>query len=149
MPLATVTQIRRYPVKSMAGEVLDHIELTERGLVGDRAWAVRDEVRGQIVGALAGPEFEDPIVRKPARDEWIGTHDAVDLLSIVSDGDDDPTVARDLAARDQEPPGLVLLAQKHHVLLHRCIDECEVDLVDELDDEHGGSVHIPVTACLT
>ncbi len=51
MPLATITQIRRYPVKSMAGEVLDHVELTERGLVGDRAWAVRDEVRGQIVGA--------------------------------------------------------------------------------------------------
>lgn len=33
----------RYPVKSMAGEALDRVELDERGLVGDRAHAVVDE----------------------------------------------------------------------------------------------------------
>ena len=37
-----VTSIRRYPVKSMGGEALDRVELDARGLVGDRAWAVRD-----------------------------------------------------------------------------------------------------------
>jgi MOSC domain-containing protein len=51
MPPITIEQIRRYPVKSMGGEVLESVELTANGLVGDRAWAVRDEVRGQIVGA--------------------------------------------------------------------------------------------------
>ena len=51
MQVGLVKQIRRYPVKSMGGEVLDRVELTANGLVGDRAWAVRDEVRGQIVGA--------------------------------------------------------------------------------------------------
>lgn len=51
MPPITVQQIRRYPVKSMGGEVLERVEVTANGLVGDRAWAVRDEVRGQIVGA--------------------------------------------------------------------------------------------------
>jgi uncharacterized protein len=39
---ATVLEIRRYPVKSMAGEALDRVDLDARGLVGDRAYAVVD-----------------------------------------------------------------------------------------------------------
>lgn len=38
----TVAAIRRYSVKSMGGESLDHVELDARGLVGDRAYAVVD-----------------------------------------------------------------------------------------------------------
>ncbi|OMH37090.1 MOSC domain-containing protein [Tersicoccus sp. Bi-70] len=41
MPV-TVAQIRRYPVKSMAGEYLDAVELDARGLTGDRWYAVED-----------------------------------------------------------------------------------------------------------
>jgi uncharacterized protein YcbX len=39
---ATILEIRRYPVKSMAGEALDRVEVDARGLVGDRAYAVVD-----------------------------------------------------------------------------------------------------------
>ncbi len=39
-PIGSLTAIWRYPVKSMAGEALQAVELDERGLVGDRAWAV-------------------------------------------------------------------------------------------------------------
>jgi uncharacterized protein YcbX len=37
-----VSEIRRYPVKSMAGEALDLVEVDGRGLVGDRWYAVVD-----------------------------------------------------------------------------------------------------------
>ena len=47
----TLTQIHRYPVKSMQGESLKAARLAERGLPGDRVWALRDEKRGGIRGA--------------------------------------------------------------------------------------------------
>ncbi len=39
---ATVLEIRRYPVKSMGGEALGRVDIDNRGLVGDRAYAVVD-----------------------------------------------------------------------------------------------------------
>ena len=37
-----VVSLRRYPVKSMGGEALATVEFDARGIVGDRAYAVRD-----------------------------------------------------------------------------------------------------------
>lgn len=72
---ARVAELWRYPVKSMEGERVAGIELDERGVVGDRTWAVRDEVRGGIRGAkkigglmrfraraLATPTAAEPVV---------------------------------------------------------------------------------------
>lgn len=38
-----VTALHRYPVKSLVGERLEVADVVERGLRGDRLWAVRDE----------------------------------------------------------------------------------------------------------
>ncbi len=46
-----VTQLWRYPVKSMVGGVVGTVELDELGVVGDRTWAARDLERGGIRGA--------------------------------------------------------------------------------------------------
>src|SRR5437867_2085472 len=41
----------RYPVKSMLGEELDASDLTERGLLGDRSYALLDPSTGMVVSA--------------------------------------------------------------------------------------------------
>lgn len=42
MSVGTVTQLWRYPVKSMAGEQLSAAEIDHNGVAGDRGWAVRE-----------------------------------------------------------------------------------------------------------
>jgi len=53
--VGTLEAIHRYPVKSMLGESLAWIPLADKGIPGDRAWAVRDEVRGGIQGGKKLP----------------------------------------------------------------------------------------------
>lgn len=48
---ATVSELWRYPVKSMQGERLDGANLSERGVDGDRMYAVRDQETGKIASA--------------------------------------------------------------------------------------------------
>jgi len=47
----SVVALWRYPVKSMMGEELNAAELTERGLVGDRRFALVDASTGKVAGA--------------------------------------------------------------------------------------------------
>lgn len=46
-----VSQLWRYPVKSMIGEPVGEVGLDELGIRGDRTWAARDLRRGGIRGA--------------------------------------------------------------------------------------------------
>jgi uncharacterized protein YcbX len=45
-----VTALRRYPVKSLSGELLDELELDSRGVIGDRLWALVDPEGGIASG---------------------------------------------------------------------------------------------------
>src|SRR5438034_9735770 len=47
----SVVGLWRYPVKSMMGEELNSAEVGERGLVGDRRFAVVDASTGKVAGA--------------------------------------------------------------------------------------------------
>jgi len=68
MLVATIAEIHRYPMKSMAGERLGSVRVAEDGVRGDRSWAARDEARGSIEGARKLPallgcsaRFETPV----------------------------------------------------------------------------------------
>lgn len=43
LPLGRVNELRRYPVKSLLGEKRDALSIEQRGVVGDRLYAVRNE----------------------------------------------------------------------------------------------------------
>ncbi len=103
--MTSLVDLWRYPVKSMMGERLDRVALTEHGVLGDRGWAPRDEVRGGIRGAkkigglmrLAARYVEEPNDDRPFPDAMIdlgdGTSvrtDAADVHSRVSAALDHP-----------------------------------------------------------
>src|SRR5207237_1693033 len=48
---SSVVSVWRYSVKSMMGEELNAAEVTERGFVGDRQFAVVDSSTGKVAGA--------------------------------------------------------------------------------------------------
>ncbi|HVY06838.1 MAG TPA: MOSC N-terminal beta barrel domain-containing protein [Burkholderiales bacterium] len=55
--VGTVKEIWRYPVKGMAGEQVESSSLTEKGLTGDRTWALRDTARKEIQSCKFRPEL--------------------------------------------------------------------------------------------
>lgn len=55
MIIGRIAQLWRHPVKSMEGERVERASLGVNGILGDRVWAVRDEVRGGIRGAKKIP----------------------------------------------------------------------------------------------
>jgi len=55
MFIGTIQEIRRYPIKSMAGEQLEDCAVELLGLPGDRGWALRDENSGEITNGKRIP----------------------------------------------------------------------------------------------
>ena len=53
----TVGELWRYPVKSMLGSKIPEVLVTERGCLGDRAWALRDVASGRIASAKRFPRL--------------------------------------------------------------------------------------------
>jgi uncharacterized protein YcbX len=49
--IGTVEALWRFPVKSMLGEQLDAVDLTEAGVVGDRAYGIVDKETGKVASA--------------------------------------------------------------------------------------------------
>jgi uncharacterized protein YcbX len=55
--VGSVAELWRYPVKSMLGEQRASLPVTLRGIVGDRAWALRDPATGRIASAKKHPRL--------------------------------------------------------------------------------------------
>ena len=102
--VGSVVSLWRYPVKSMMGEELNATDVTERGLLGDRAYALMDPVTGKVASAknprkwgklfdfraayIAPPRLGEqmPPVRVTLPDSTTVTsaqHDLYDILSNV------------------------------------------------------------------
>lgn len=70
-----IKEIWRYPVKGMAGESLASCELGERGLRGDRTWALRDVARKEIQSC----KFRPQLLQCTARDRGNGAGSHVEV----------------------------------------------------------------------
>jgi uncharacterized protein YcbX len=55
--VGTIKEIWQFPVKSMRGDTISRCMITERGLVGDRCWAMRDEARKEVTWGKRCPEL--------------------------------------------------------------------------------------------
>jgi uncharacterized protein len=98
MRVGSVQSIHRYPVKSMGGEDLERSEVGVDGLLGDRAFAVRDEVAGEIRGGKRLPRLM--LCSARYRDEPAGarvTHASIAFPEGAPTSTDDPEVARRLS----------------------------------------------------
>jgi len=98
----SVVGLWRYPVKSMMGEELNSAEVGERGLVGDRRFAVVDASTGKVAGAknprkwgnffdfraayVEPPERGSklPAVRLTLPDGTVATSEQPDLAPVLS-----------------------------------------------------------------
>jgi uncharacterized protein YcbX len=52
-----VVALWRYPVKSIGGEQLEHVEVSDLGFTGDRHWGVRDLTTGKVLTARREPKL--------------------------------------------------------------------------------------------
>jgi len=108
-----LVEIRRYPVKSMGGELLASADLDERGLVGDRVWAVhlpddklgsgKNSVKGRRVAGLL-----ELTARTRGRTPWVDFGDGRELAV------GDPALEPALTARLGRPIRLGLEAGLRH-----------------------------------
>ncbi|MGO9874012.1 MAG: MOSC domain-containing protein [Acidimicrobiia bacterium] len=134
---ATVAAIWRYPVKSMLGEELDVSAIGERGLAGDRAYALVDVETGNIVSAKnprrwgtlfecrarylesPDPAGEVPPVRITMADGTTVRSDDADVADVLS-----RALGRRVRLTTQAPAKVMIEQYVPHV----------VGVVDERDD---------------
>ena len=117
----SVAALWRYPVKSMMGEELNAAEVTERGVVGDRQFAVVDTETGKVAGAKNprrwGNFFEFraayveppksasklPAVRVTLPDGAVVTSDQPDLSEVLSRAFGREVAFAEAQHRDESP----------------------------------------------
>jgi len=55
--VGVIREIWRFPVKSMQGDTLERCTVSAAGVLGDRAWAIRDEARKEVQWGKRYPEL--------------------------------------------------------------------------------------------
>ena len=96
--VGSVVSVRRYPVKSMQGEEINGADITARGILGDRAYALMDRTTGHIASAkhprtwsrlleCRATFVEPPQLGKPLPPVWITLPDGAVICSSQPDAD--------------------------------------------------------------
>lgn len=101
--VATVVALWRYPVKSMMGEQLNAAEVTDRGLLGDRAYALVDRETDKVASAKFPRKWPTLLAHRATYVEPpTGTDDLPAVRITLPDGrivrSDDPDVDAALSA---------------------------------------------------
>jgi uncharacterized protein len=97
--LGSVAALWRYPVKSMLGEELDAVQVSDRGLRGDRAYAVVDSSDGKVASAKNPRKWPGMFAFQAAVADTAGTGDQPPPVRItLSDG---TVVTSDQPGRDE------------------------------------------------
>jgi MOSC domain-containing protein len=97
--IGTVAALWRFPVKSMGGEQLDSVKLTERGVLGDRAYGLIDKDTGRVASAKSVKHFPNVLDCKAAFVEEPATgRDLTPVQILLPDG---TTVRSDSGDVDQ------------------------------------------------
>jgi uncharacterized protein YcbX len=109
-PVGTVEALWRFPVKSMLGEELDAADLSQRGVVGDRAYALRDKQTGKVASAKHAKLWPDLLkcrasfIEPPRAGSEVppARIDLADGTSVLSDASDADAVLSRFFGRDVE-----------------------------------------------
>ena len=119
----TVTQLHRWPVKSMGGEPVDALAIERRGGAGDRAHAVFDTHKGapRRLTARQAPRLlawnasyvngaADPVLRAPDGVEWAWSDPGLPA-ALGSDLGREVTLHSDPALQQDLPDSLLVTVQ--------------------------------------
>jgi uncharacterized protein len=107
-PIGVVKDLFRYPVKSMLGERLSEVDVAESGVVGDRAYALR-EASGRVVTAKKWASMLELSARY---DRPPSSEDLAPLSITLPDG-------RLIHAEDPDASSVLSTALGHPVVLER------------------------------
>ena len=159
--IGSVASLWRYPVKSMLGEELADAYFTERGMLGDREYALVDKATGKVVSAknprkwramfsfsasyLTPPQKDAPIspVRIELPDGTSVTSDSATVDTIIGNALDREVR---LACDFPEKPTLEEYWPDLERLAHR--DEVTEEAMPVGTFFDGGPVHVVTTATL-
>lgn len=108
--VGTVQALWRFPVKSMLGEQLAEVDVGEGGVVGDRAYAIRDKETGKVASAKHPKLWPNLLacraafVGQPNHGEEVppAQIDLADGTSVMSDAPDVDAVLSRFFGRDVE-----------------------------------------------
>jgi uncharacterized protein len=108
--VGTIGALWRFPVKSMLGEEVDAADLSEGGIVGDRAFAIRDRETGKVASAKHPKRWPNLLACRAAFTEPLRPGDELpparielaDGTSVLSDAADVDAVLSGFFGRDVE-----------------------------------------------